>query len=181
MLEAEMSRRKAKLTVDRAAGLMSEQEYNDQLEALELDRLRRIALLREREGDYSGAVKAQAAYEKSVRDDQLKHQEEFIAQADELMNKYLDNTEAETNREMALLNRMLEAHIITAEQMEAIKVNILKTLRIYLRNNAIQLSFKLTNKKDEVKILSRKEQFEQMAEKNKLVDTLRELFGLELA
>ena len=65
--------------------------------------------------------------------------------------------------------------------MEAIEVNILKTLRIYLRNNAIQLSFKLTNKKDEVKILSRKEQFEQMAEKNKLVDTLRELFGLELA
>lgn len=121
MLEADMSRRKAKLTVDRAAGLMSEQEYNDQLEALELDRLRRIALLREREGDYSGAVKAQAAYEKAVRDDQLKHQEEFIAAADELMNKYLDNTEAETNREMALLNRMLEAHIITAEQMEAIK------------------------------------------------------------
>ena len=65
--------------------------------------------------------------------------------------------------------------------MEAIKVNILKTLRIYLRNNAIQLSFKLTNKKDEVKILSRKEQFEQMAEKNKPVYTLRELFGLELA
>lgn len=121
MLEAEMSRRKAKLTVDRAAGLMSEQEYNDQLEALELDRLRRIAMLRERDGDYSGAAKAQAAYEKAVRDDQLKHQEEFIAQADELMNKYLDNTEAETNREMALLNRMLEAHIITAEQMEAIK------------------------------------------------------------
>lgn len=121
MLEAEMSRRKAKLTVDRAAGLMSEQEYNDQLEALELDRLRRIAMLREREGDYSGAVKAQAAYEKAVREDQLKHQEEFIAQADELMNKYLDNTEAEANREMALLNRMLEAHIITAEQMEAIK------------------------------------------------------------
>ena len=121
MLEAEMSRRKAKLTVDRAAGLMSEQEYNDQLETLELDRLRRIAMLREREGDYSGAVKAQAAYEKAVRDDQLKHQEEFIAQADELMNKYLDNTEAEANREMALLNRMLEAHIITAEQMEAIK------------------------------------------------------------
>ena len=121
MLEAEMSRRKAKLTVDRAAGLMSESEYNDQLEALELDRLRRIALLREREGDYSGAVKAQAAYEKAVREDQLKHQEEFIAQADELMNKYLDNTEAEANREMALLNRMLEAHIITAEQMEAIK------------------------------------------------------------
>lgn len=121
MLEAEMSRRKAKLTVDRAAGLMSEQEYNDQLEAIELDRLRRIAILREREGDYSGAAKAQAAYEKAVREDQLKHQEEFIAAADELMNKYLDNTEAETNREMALLNRMLEAHIITAEQMEAIK------------------------------------------------------------
>lgn len=120
ILEADISRRKAALTSDRAAALLSEQEYNDQIEALELERLRRIAALREREGDRDGAVKAQAAYEEAVRADQLKRQQDFIAQADELMAKYIDNTESETQREIDLLNQLTAAHIISAEQRLAI-------------------------------------------------------------
>lgn len=120
ILEADISRRKAALTSDRAAALLSEKEYNDQIEALELERLRRIAALREREGDRDGAVKAQAAYEEAVRADQLKRQQDFIAQADELMAKYLDNTESETQREIDLLNQLTAAHIISAEQRLAI-------------------------------------------------------------
>lgn len=120
ILEADISRRKAALTSDRAAALLSEKEYNDQIEALELERLRRIAALREREGDRDGAVKAQAAYEEAVRADQLKRQQDFIAQADELMAKYLDNTESETQREIDLLNQLTAAHIISAEQRVAI-------------------------------------------------------------
>lgn len=120
ILEADISRRKAALTSDRAAALLSEKEYNEQIEALELERLRRIAALREREGDRDGAVKAQAAYEESVRADQLKRQQDFIAQADELMAKYLDNTESETQREIDLLNQLTAAHIISAEQRVAI-------------------------------------------------------------
>lgn len=120
ILEADISRRKAALTSDRAAALLSEKEYNDQIEALELERLRRIAALREREGDRDGAVKAQAAYEEAVRADQLKRQQDFIAQADELMAKYLDNTESETQREIDLLNQLTAAHILTAEQRMAI-------------------------------------------------------------
>lgn len=120
ILEADISRRKAALTSDRAAALLSEKEYNDQIEALELERLRRIAALREREGDRDGAVKAQAAYEEAVRADQLKRQQDFIAQADELMAKYIDNTESETQREIELLNQLTAAHIISAEQRLAI-------------------------------------------------------------
>lgn len=120
ILEADISRRKAALTSDRAAALLSEKEYNDQIEALELERLRRIAALREREGDRDGAVKAQAAYEEAVRADQLKRQQDFIAQADELMAKYIDNTESETQREIDLLNQLTAAHIISAEQRMAI-------------------------------------------------------------
>lgn len=120
ILEADISRRKAALTSDRAAALLSEKEYNEQIEALELERLRRIAALREREGDRDGAVKAQAAYEEAVRADQLKRQQDFIAQADELMAKYLDNTESETQREIELLNQLTAAHIISAEQRMAI-------------------------------------------------------------
>ena len=120
ILEADISRRKAAITSDRAAALLSENEYNDQIEALELERLRRIAALREREGDRDGAVKAQAAYEEAVRADQLKRQQDFIAQADELMAKYIDNTESETQREIDLLNQLTAAHILTAEQRLAI-------------------------------------------------------------
>ena len=120
ILEADISRRKAAITSDRAAALLSEKEYNDQIEAIELERLRRIAALREREGDRDGAVKAQAAYEEAVRADQLKRQQDFIAQADELMAKYLDNTESETQREIDLLNQLTAAHIISAEQRMAI-------------------------------------------------------------
>ncbi len=120
ILEADISRRKAALTSDRAAALLSEKEYNDQIEALELERLRRIAALREREGDRDGAVKAQAAYEEAVRADQLKRQQDFIAKADELMAKYLDNTESETQSEIDLLNQLTAAHIISAEQRLAI-------------------------------------------------------------
>lgn len=120
ILEADISRRKAALTSDRAAALLSEKEYNDRIEALELERLRRIAALREREGDRDGAMKAQAAYEEAVRADQLKRQQDFIAQADELMAKYLDNTESETQREIDLLNQLTAAHIISAEQRMAI-------------------------------------------------------------
>lgn len=120
ILEADISRRKAALTSDRAAALLSEKEYNDQIEAIEIERLRRIAALREREGDRDGAVKAQAAYEEAVRADQLKRQQDFIAQADELMAKYLDNTESETQREIDLLNQLTAAHIISAEQRVAI-------------------------------------------------------------
>lgn len=120
ILEADISRRKAALTSDRAAALLSEKEYNEQIEALELERLRRIAALREREGDRDGAVKAHAAYEEAVRADQLKRQQDFIAQADELMAKYLDNTESETQREIDLLNQLTAAHIISAEQRVAI-------------------------------------------------------------
>lgn len=120
ILEADISRRKAALTSDRAAALLSEKEYNEQIEALELERLRRIAALREREGDRDGAVKAQTAYEEAVRADQLKRQQDFIAQADELMAKYIDNTESETQREIDLLNQLTAAHIISAEQRVAI-------------------------------------------------------------
>lgn len=120
ILDADISRRKAALTSDRAAALLSEKEYNDQIEALELERLRRIAALREREGDRDGAVKAQAAYEEAVRADQLKRQQDFIAQADELMAKYIDNTESEKQREIDLLNQLTAAHIISAEQRLAI-------------------------------------------------------------
>jgi DNA polymerase-3 subunit gamma/tau len=67
------------------------------------------------------------------------------------------------------------------EQMEQIKGSILNTLKLYLHNSAITFTIRLAEHHEQVKILSRREQFEQMEKENPSVTKLREMFALELA
>ena len=67
------------------------------------------------------------------------------------------------------------------QDIEEIQKSIAKTLQIYLRNDQIQLSVRVAEQTEHVKILSRREQFEQMAEKNAAVAKLQQAFDLELA
>ena len=66
------------------------------------------------------------------------------------------------------------------EQMMEIKGSIVNTLKIYLHNNAITLDIKI-NEHQKVRILTRREQFEQMEKENPSITKLRELLDLELA
>ena len=70
---------------------------------------------------------------------------------------------------------------IAKDEMEAIKGSIINTLKLYLRNDNITLSMRVAENKEQFKVLTRKEQFEQMSEKNPAIDRLRKLFDLELA
>ena len=65
--------------------------------------------------------------------------------------------------------------------MDSIYKNILKTLRIYLHNNQITLNILISDKPAQTKILTRREQFEEMSKKNPAVESLRQAFDLELA
>ena len=67
------------------------------------------------------------------------------------------------------------------QEMQNIFKNILKTLKIYLHNNDITLTILVSDKPASQKILTRREQFEQMSEKNPAVEALRQAFDLELA
>ncbi len=67
------------------------------------------------------------------------------------------------------------------QDIEEIQKSIAKTLQIYLHNDQIQLSVRVAEQTEHVKILSRREQFEQMAEKNAAVAKLQQAFDLELA
>ena len=67
------------------------------------------------------------------------------------------------------------------QQIEDIQGSIAKTLQIYLHNNSLKLSVRVAEQKEKVKILSRKEQYDQMAEKNPAVTKLQQAFDLELA
>ena len=70
---------------------------------------------------------------------------------------------------------------LAMQQMEEIKGSIVKTLQIYLRNKSITLSMRVAEHEEQEKILSRREQFEQMEKENPSIQKLRELLSLELA
>ena len=67
------------------------------------------------------------------------------------------------------------------QEMQNIFKSILKTLRIYLHNNEISLTILVSDKPAKTKILTRREQFEEMSQKNPAVEALRQAFDLALA
>jgi len=66
-------------------------------------------------------------------------------------------------------------------EMERIRGSIVNTLKQYLRNKAITLDILVAERTEQTKVLTRREQFEQMAEQNPSVEKLRAAFDLELA
>ena len=70
---------------------------------------------------------------------------------------------------------------IMFDQIAAIKGSIINTLKRYLHNSEIDLIMRLAEKHEQVKILTRREQFEEMSKKNPSVEKLRSLLDLELA
>ncbi len=70
---------------------------------------------------------------------------------------------------------------IMLDQIQAIQGSIVNTLKLYLHNNAITFSMRLAEQREQVKVLTRREQFELMSSRNPSVEKLRELLDLELA
>ena len=67
------------------------------------------------------------------------------------------------------------------QEMDKIHGSIVNTLKMYLHNSAIVLDIRVDEQHQEVKILSRREQFMEMVKENKAVEALRSVFDLELA
>lgn len=70
---------------------------------------------------------------------------------------------------------------IMFDQMQTIKGSIVNTLRLYLHNSDITLNMRLAERHEQAKILTRREQFEEMSRQNPSVEKLRALLDLELA
>jgi len=67
------------------------------------------------------------------------------------------------------------------QEIEEIQKSIAKTLQIYLHNEDLKLIVRIAEQTEHVKILSRREQFDAMVEKNAAVAKLQQAFDLELA
>ena len=70
---------------------------------------------------------------------------------------------------------------LVKQEMDNILKSIVKTLQIYLHNNQITLEILVSDKPDQVKILTRREQFELLSKENPAIEKLRQAFDLELA
>ncbi len=70
---------------------------------------------------------------------------------------------------------------LVLEEMETIKGSIVNTLKLHLHNNAITLAMSVNDQPQASRILTRREQYEELSKKNPAVAKLQELFGLELA
>ncbi len=67
------------------------------------------------------------------------------------------------------------------QEIEDIKGSITKTLQIYLHNNQLHIEVSVSEQTERPTIKSRREQYEEMAEKNPAVTKLQQAFDLELA
>ncbi len=67
------------------------------------------------------------------------------------------------------------------QDMETIHKKILKTLQLHLHNQQITFTILVSDRPEQTKILSRREQFEEMSKQNPAVAKLQQAFDLELA
>ena len=67
------------------------------------------------------------------------------------------------------------------QEIENIHKNIVKTLQLYLHNSDITIDIRIAERQEQVKVLTRREQFELMSRKNPAIEKLRQAFDLELA
>ena len=67
------------------------------------------------------------------------------------------------------------------DEMENIHGSIVNTLKLHLRNNAITLTVTVSENEEQARVLTRREQFEEIIRQNPVVEKLREAFQLELA
>ena len=67
------------------------------------------------------------------------------------------------------------------EELEKIHGSIVNTLKVYLHNSNITLDIRVDEHREEVKIMTRREQFEELTKTNPSVEKLRIAFELELA
>ena len=67
------------------------------------------------------------------------------------------------------------------QEIEEIQGSISKTLQLYLHNNNLKLTVRVAEQKEKIKVLSRKEQFDEIVEKNPALKRLQQVLDLELA
>jgi DNA polymerase-3 subunit gamma/tau len=70
---------------------------------------------------------------------------------------------------------------IIKTEVENIRGSILSTLKLYLHNSNITFTLRVAEKHEQARILTRREQFEEMQRANPSIEKLKAAFDLEFA
>ena len=132
----------------------------------------------------------------SIADTKKKNSEDVVFTQDELEFQWMSMCNRMPQQYSGIATRMKNMNpVITQmpqvevvvnnalikQEMEAIVRSIVKTLQVYLHNNQISLNIVVSEKGEQSKLLTRKEQFETMSKENPAVEKLRQVFNLVLA
>lgn len=107
------------LKIRHLSGLTSEQEYQDELDRIELEGLKRRAQYIRQWGSPDEANKAEEAYEQATNDKKMARQTKFLQQIKDLQDKYLKSSaEEQMKYQLNMLEQMHNEGLIKEEEYQ---------------------------------------------------------------
>lgn len=119
LIQKETDEQINELKIRHLSGLISEQEYQDELDKIELEGLKRRAQYLRQWGSPDEANKAEEAYEQANNDKKMARQTKFLQQIKELQDKYLKSSaEEQMQYQLNMLEQMHNEGLIKEEEYQ---------------------------------------------------------------
>lgn len=118
-IDQEIQTKQAALEIQHASGKLSERAYQDELDNIELDGLKRRAEYLRKWGNPEEANKAEEQYQQSVEEKKTARQVKFLEQVKQLQDKYLKSSAQEQMQfQLDTLDQMHEAGLLAEEDYQ---------------------------------------------------------------
>lgn len=119
LIQKETDEQINELKIRHLSGLISEQEYQDELDKIELEGLKRRAQYLRQWGSPDEANKAEEAYEQANNDKKMARQTKYLQQIKELQDKYLKSSaEEQMQYQLNMLEQMHNEGLIKEEEYQ---------------------------------------------------------------
>lgn len=118
-IDQETQTKQAALEIQHASGKLSEAAYQDELDNIELDGLKRRAEYLRKWGNPEEANKAEEQYQQTVEEKKTARQVKFLEQVKQLQDKYLKSSaEEQMQFQLDTLDQMHEAGLLAEEDYQ---------------------------------------------------------------
>lgn len=118
-IEQETQAQRSALEIKHASGSMSERTYQDELDRIELEGLKRRAEYQRKWANPEDANKAEEQYQKALQDKKTARQVQFLQQVKQMQDKYLKSSaEEQMQFQLDTLDQMHQAGLLAEEDYQ---------------------------------------------------------------
>lgn len=118
-IELETQAQRSALEIKHASGSMSERTYQDELDRIELEGLKRRAEYQRKWANPEDANKAEEQYQKALQDKKTARQVQFLQQVKQMQDKYLKSSaEEQMQFQLDTLDQMHQAGLLAEEDYQ---------------------------------------------------------------